>query len=197
MKKALLVLDFINDIVHEEGSIGKDGYYHHEQEQQAVANTAKAIEAARRMGMPVLYVVVGFSPGYPEWNDRSKLFRPLKEKGQLVLGTWATQVHDALQPMPGEYVVTKNRIDPFYNTNLEIMLRNMEIDTLYLTGVSTEFVILSTTLSGHDRGYVVRPLEDCISSSDAHSHACAMNVIEKLADVYTLEQFMAEEGVKL
>jgi nicotinamidase-related amidase len=195
MKKALLVLDIINEIVHEDGSIGKDGYYDHAQQQQTVANTAKAIEHCRKVGIPVLYVVVGFSKGYPEWSERSKLFRHMKEKEQVVLGTWGTQVHDDLKPMPNEVVIAKNRIDPFYNTNLETYLRVMEIDTMYIAGVSTEFVILSTTLAGHDRGYVVRPLAECISSSDAHSHACAMTVIEKLADVYSLEQFMMEEAV--
>ncbi len=197
MSKALLVLDLINDLVHEDGSVGKDGFYEQAQERQTVARTAQAIEHCRRAGIAVIYVIVGFSEGYPEWSIRSKLFRHVKERQQVVLGTWATQVHDELRPLPHEAVITKNRIDPFYNTNLETVLRAQGIDTLYLSGVSTEFVVLSTVMSGHDRGYTVRPLSDCISSSDSHSHQSAMTVIEKLSELYTLEQFLSEEGVLL
>ncbi|AXI27867.1 isochorismatase [Priestia megaterium] len=194
MKKALLVLDLINDITHENGSVGKDGFYNQVQERQTIAHTAQAIEHCRKVGIPVIYVIVGFSEGYPEWSEKSKLFCQVKNKQQVLLGTWATQVHDAIKPLPEEVVVTKNRIDPFYNTNLEIVLDSMNIDTLYLTGVATELVVLSTVLSGHDRGYEVRTLSDCIASSDPYSHECAMNVIEKLSNIYNVERLIKEEN---
>ncbi|WP_225315593.1 isochorismatase family protein [Bacillus safensis] len=52
---------------------------------------------------------------------------------------------------------------------------------------------MSTVLSGHDRGYDVRTLSDCIASSDDHSHECAMSVIKKLSDIFTVEQLIREE----
>lgn len=193
MKKALLVLDLINDLVHENGSVGRDGFYSQAQERQVVAHTAQAIGHCRAVGIPVIYVVVGFSRGYPEWSDRCKLFRHVKDKRQVILGSWATQVHDTLKPLPDELVITKNRIDPFYNTNLETVLRAMEIDTLYLSGVSTEFVVLTTALSGHDRGYRIKVLPECVSSSDRHSHDCAMTIIEKIADIANLAELTLEK----
>lgn len=188
MKSALLVLDMINDLVHEAGSVGKDGFFAHAQERQVVANTAQAILQSRRMGIPVIYVIVGFSDGYPEWSERSRLFRHVKDREQVLLGSWATEVHAALRPRSEEAIITKNRIDPFYNTNLETVLRAKDIDTLYLAGVSTEFVVLTGAMSGHDRGYQVKVLSDCVSSSDAHSHDCAMNIIKKVADVSSLAE---------
>ncbi|SFS59151.1 cysteine hydrolase family protein [Marininema halotolerans] len=190
MKKALLVLDLINDIVHEDGSVSKDGFYDQVQQRQVIANTARAIDHCRQEDIPVIYVIFGYSDGYPEWSEQPKLFRNVKSRQQVLLGTWATQVHDDLQPLPNDVIITKHRIDPFFNTNLDIVLRSMNIDTLYLTGVSTDFVVLSTVLSGHDRGYGIRPLEDCIASSDSYSHECAMTVINKLSDVYSVEQFI-------
>ncbi|PFE60498.1 cysteine hydrolase family protein [Bacillus thuringiensis] len=193
MKKALLVLDLINDITHEKGSVGKDGFYEQVEKHQIIPHTAQAIEHCRKVGIPVIYVIVGFSQGYPEWSERSKLFSHVKSKQQVLIGTWATQVHDELKPLPNEVIVTKNRIDPFYNTNLETVLDAMDIDTLYLSGVATDFVVLSTVLSGHDRGYDVRTLSDCIASSDDYSHECAMSVIKKLSDIFTVEQLIREE----
>ncbi len=192
MKPALLVLDLINDLVHEDGSVGRDGFYAHARERGVLEHTAQAIAHCRATGVPVVYVVVGFTPGYPEWSARSTLFRHVKEKRQVLLGTWATEVHAALRPLPGEPVVVKNRIDPFYNTNLDTVLRAMEVDTLYVAGVSTEFVVLATAMSGHDRGYAVRVLDECVSSIDQHSHDCAMAVIEKVAAISGLEQLTME-----
>ncbi|MGM0748668.1 MAG: cysteine hydrolase family protein [Bacillota bacterium] len=193
MKKALLVLDLINDIAHEDGSVGKDGFYNEIKERKVIPHTAKAIEHCREVGIPVIYVIVGFSEGYPEWDEKSKLFCHVKDKKQVLLGTWATQVHDEIKPLPNEVIVTKNRIDPFYNTNLETVLCTMDIDTLYLSGVATEFVVLSTVLSGHDRGYELRTLSDCIASGDSTSHDSAMTVIKKLSDIYNVEQLIKEE----
>ncbi|GEO28131.1 isochorismatase [Alicyclobacillus acidoterrestris] len=193
MKKALLILDLINDIVHKQGSVGKYGFYAQVEERQTISHTAQAIHHCRKVGIPIIYVVFGFSPGYPEWSERPKLFRQVKSKQQVLLGTWATQVHDTLRPMPNEVIITKNRIDPFYNTNLETVLRAMEVDTIYLCGVSTEFVVLSTVMSGHDRGYEVRPLSDCIASSDPYSHESAMTVIKKISNIYNIKELLGEE----
>lgn len=193
VKEALLVLDLINDLVHENGSVGRDGFYAQARERRVVEHTADAIRHCREIGISVIYVVVGFSPGYPEWSARCKLFRHVKERQQVIFGTWSTQVHEALRPREGEVVVTKNRIDPFYNTNLETVLRAMEVDILYLTGVSTEFVVLTTAMSGHDRGYRVHVLADCVSSSDPRAHDCAMAIIERVAEISSLERLTSRK----
>lgn len=194
MKSALLVLDLINDLVHEDGSVGRDGFYAHARERRVLENTAAAIASCRAAGIPVVYVVVGFSAGYPEWSARSKLFAHVKERRQVQLGTWATEVHASLRPLPGEPVVVKNRIDPFYNSNLETVLRSLEVDTLYLAGVSTEFVVLATSISGHDRGYTVKVLADCVSSMDQLRHDSAMVVIDKVADLCSVRELTGERA---
>jgi len=193
MKQALLILDLINDLVHENGSVGQDGFFAHAQERQVLTHTAQVIQYCRKVGIPIIYVVVGFSCGYPQWNERSKLFRNVKAKQQVLLGSWATQVHEMLQPRPEEVVITKHSIDPFYNTSLESVLRAMNIDTLYLAGVSTEYVVLTAAMSGHDRGYHVNVIPECISSSNQYNHDCAMHIIEKVADVSSIEQFTFKE----
>ncbi len=193
MNKALLVMDLINDIANENGSVGKDGFYEQANKHKILEHTGKAIAHCREVGIPVIYIVVGFSEGYPEWNENLKVFRNVKNRNQVVLNTWATEVCDELKPMPKEIIVTKNRIDPFYNTNLEIILKNMNIDILYLCGISSDMVVLSTVFSGHDRGYIIRPLIDCISSDDDYSNECAINTMKKLSTIYNLEKLVMEE----
>lgn len=105
----------------------------------------------------------------------------MKERRQAILGTWSRGIHQDVAPENGEYIVNKHRIDPFFNTNLEMILRVNQIEEVYLSGVSSEFVVLATALPAYDRDYKVQVIEDCISSSDQHSHDCAVHIINKVA----------------
>lgn len=184
-KKALLVLDVINELLHQDGSVGKDGFYQQALQRNILKNLRKVISSARKKNVTVIYVVFGFYNEFSEWSANSKLFRNVKERQQAILGTWSTAIHREVAPENGEYIVTKHRIDPFFNTNLEMILRINKIEEVFLSGVSSEFVVLATALSAHDRDYKVQVIEDCISSSSQYSHNCAVHIINKVADITT------------
>lgn len=187
-RPALLVLDLINEIVHPDGKYAADGYGAQARERDVLVRAADAIRRARAADIPVIYVVVGFSPGYPEWPAGSPVFEKAKDGGRLVLGSWATQVHDTLAPLPGEPVVVKHRISPFHGTNLEVLLRTAGIDTLLLTGVSTELVVLTTAQAAHDRDYRVRVLEDATLAGDAEIHEAALKILSRISTVTTVAE---------
>lgn len=193
--KAILVLDVINDLVHPNGSVGEDGFYAHSAERQILNNIKKVLDISRQQYTPIFYVVVGFSENYAEWSSSSKLFKNVPNKKQVILGEWATEVHQLISPKSDEKVIQKNRIDPFFNTNLDLLLRTHCVNEVVLTGVSSEFVVLSAALSAHDRDYKVTVLEDCISSSDQYSHECAVHIINKVADVMNSNKFNNQENM--
>ncbi|MFC7309310.1 cysteine hydrolase family protein [Streptomyces monticola] len=193
-RPALLVLDLINEIVHPEGKYAADGYYAQARDRGVIEHTAEAIARARAADIPVIYVVVGFGEGYPEWPSGSPVFEKAKADQRLLLGTWATRVHDALAPAPGEPVVAKHRISPFHGTNLELLLRTQEIDTLLLTGVSTELVVLTTAQAAHDRDYRVQVLEDATLAGDQEIHEAALKVLSRIATVTTVEDALPARG---
>ncbi len=185
-KPALLMLDLINDIVHPEGKYGRDGYARHLARRGVLENAALALETARNQGIPVIHVVVGFTAGYPEWPAGSPVFHSAKDDGRILLGTWATRPHDAVKPADGEPVIAKHRISPFYGTGLDLTLRAQGIDTLLLTGVSTDMVILATARDGHDRDYAVEVLEDATGADGDEMHAAALTVIGRTARITTV-----------
>ncbi|MDX3799623.1 isochorismatase family cysteine hydrolase [Streptomyces sp. AK04-3B] len=187
-RPALLVLDLVNEIVHPDGRYAADGYGTQARERRVLDTAADAIRRARAADIPVIYVVVGFSPGHPEWPAESPVFEKAKDDGRLVLGTWATQMHDALAPRPGEPVVVKHRISAFHGTNLEVLLRTAGIDTLLLTGVSTELVVLGTAQAAHDRDYRVRVLEDATLAGDAEIHDAALKILARISTVTTVAE---------
>ena len=157
---ALLVMDFQTAIV-DGVATDKDAL---------LARTAGVIEAARKANMKILYVVVGFRPGYPEVSPRHPTFGPIRETGRFLEGTTGTEVHPALAPKPGDVTVTKHRVSAFTGTDLDMILRANGVNTLVLTGIATSGVILSTVRHASDADYRLVIVEDCCSDRDAEVH---------------------------
>src|SRR5580704_8759130 len=110
---ALLVMDLQNGAV-QMLDMGKDA---------VLARTATLIESARKAGVRVVYVVVGFRAGYPEVSPRNSLFASIRETGRFVEGSADVQVHATVAPKPGEAIVTKHRESAFAGTDLDMVLR--------------------------------------------------------------------------
>jgi len=161
MASALLVMDMQNGIV---GRIDDD--------QAVLARVGAAIAAARSAGVPVIFVRVAFRPGYPEASARNKGFGAIADNAgdTFTVHSPATQVHAALGPEPGEPVVVKKRISAFAGSDLEILLRSMQVTDLVLTGISTSGVVLSTVREAADRDYRLTVLADCCADQDPEVH---------------------------
>ena len=132
--------------------------------------TAKLVAAARTAGMRVIYVVVGFRPGYPEVSGRNATFSGLKASGAFAAGAENAKIHPAVTPMADEIVVTKHRVSAFAGTDLDLMLRANGIETLILTGITTSGVVLSTLRHAADADYRLLVVGDCCSDGDEEAH---------------------------
>ena len=175
MKPTLfLVMDMMNDIVAEDGFNAKT-YGVQVKKRGVLANTAKAIAAARLAGTKIGYVRVGFSPDYRECPPNSPIFSGARNNKIFQLGTNGTEIHPALAPHEGDFDIVKHRVSPFYGTSLEPILRAHAIQRLVLCGVSTNGVVHSGARDAHDRDYEVVILEDCCAgvTADEHIHAVA------------------------
>src|SRR3990172_8153743 len=100
------------------------------QEKNLIGNARKVMDAARAAGIPVIHVTIGFREGYPEVSDRNKLFSMIKRNGLLKAGSDHLQFHDDVKPAPGDVVVSRPRVNPFYNSELETILRARNVDTV-------------------------------------------------------------------
>ena len=180
-----LVLDMINDLVHEGGPNGKKGYGPILAKRNTIANTAEALHKARAAGVKIGYVRVGFSPDYREVSPASPLFQGAKKAGLFKLGTWGTEVHPALKPEPGDYDIVKHRVSPFYATSLEAILGANGVRRLYLCGVSTSGAVLSAAKEGHDRDYEIVVLDDCCCALTEEQHQAVIEQVQRLAVVTT------------
>lgn len=159
-RTALLVMDLQADII---GRIGDAAG-------PLLERTAGLIAAARQAGASVIYVVVGFRPGYPELDRRNTTFSSLAQTGRMQTRTPGSDIIDAVKPVGHEVIVMKHRIGPFLGTDLDMVLRAQGIETLVLTGIATSGVVLSAVRYAADADYRIVVVEDCCADADAEVH---------------------------
>jgi nicotinamidase-related amidase len=179
-KKALLLMDLQEMIVSRYG------------DEQLIARLQEVTSAARKAGMPIIYIVVRFRAGYPEISSGNKMFGALKSGAMpLTEGDPAVEIHSALTPQPGDIVVTKRRVGAFSGSDLEVVLRGQQIEHLVLTGISTSGVVLSTLRLAADMDYGLSVISDCCIDKDEEVHRV---LVEKIfpgqADVVTAKQWI-------
>ncbi len=150
-----------------------------------------AIEAARASGTPVIYVVVGFRPGFPEISSRNKMFGALAGSG-APFDEKLTRVHPDVAPEAGDVVVTKRRVSAFAGSDLDVVLRAGGIDHLVLTGIATSGVVLSTLRQAADLDFGLTVLADGCLDADPEVHrVLTEKVFPGQADVTTVAEWVA------
>jgi len=160
---------------------------------ELVNRAADVLKEARRLGMTVIQVRVGFRPGLPEVSSRNMLFAGIKDSSQhqaLFEGA-AGEIHPAVAPQAGDIIVVKHRVSAFAGTDLEMILRANGIDTLVLFGIATSGVVLLTLLEASDADYRLFVIEDCCADLDAALHSCLVErLYPRRAAVVTAREFI-------
>jgi nicotinamidase-related amidase len=147
----------------------------------------EAVGAARAGGVPVIYVVIGFRPGYPEVSPRNKVFASLAANAALAGGEQAMEIHPDVAPEPGDIVVTKRRVSAFAGSDLDMVLRGGGIEQLVLTGIATSGVVLSTLRQAADLDLGLTVLADGCLDADPEVHrVLTEKVFPRQADVTTV-----------
>ncbi|MGB8365539.1 MAG: cysteine hydrolase family protein [Rhizomicrobium sp.] len=183
MKAAmLLVMDMLNDLVHENGG-GAKTYVPLMKERNVLARTKAAIDKARTAGILIGYVRVGFSPDYRECPPNSPIFSRARDAGTFKLGTWGTEIHPDIAPHAEDFDIVKHRVSPFYGTSLEPILRARGVNGLFLCGVSTNGVVHTGAREAHDRDYACTVLEDCCAGATADEHESALRCLTRFAAI--------------
>lgn len=168
-------MDFQNGIVD---ALLKDG--------SLLDRVDKASWHAREKSMPVIYVSVRLPAGQSV-SDNNKIFSAYAQSGTLDEGSSATEIHPGAGFKPGDSLVVKRRVGAFAGSDLDMALRTRNIDTLWLAGIATSGVVLSTLRQAADLDYAVNVLSDCCFDPDPQVHDVLMNkVFPRQADIRTL-----------
>jgi nicotinamidase-related amidase len=149
--------------------------------------------------MTIIHVQVGFRPNLPEIGTRNPLFAAIKNSAQhrQVFEGAAGAIHPAVAPEGDDIVVVKHRVNAFVGTDLEMILRAKDIDTLIVFGIATSGVVLSTVLHAADADYRLIVIGDCCADLDSELHACLINrVFPRQATVVSAHEFVEPRRVE-
>ncbi len=168
--------------------------------QAIVPRMAEVLRLARAVGIPVVYLKMGFrpdlsdtgGPSSPTWLKHlpfqagaSAVAPDGRPSRVLIRDTWNTDIVNELTPEPGDVVVYKHRYSGFYGTELDDVLRERGVKTLIVAGATTSVCVESTVRDAVFRDYHCLVLEDCTAEpiamdSPRSNHEASMLVLELL-----------------
>ncbi len=181
-KTALLIADFYFDMM---SSIP------HAVNRDVVKKTIALQQAARRSGLLICYSATVFRDGYPEISDRNKTFSQRKSSGQPAVSDPLKVIHPDVQPIAGEIVAGKHRVNALFGTDLDMTLKANDIETIVILGYATSGVVLSTTRHAADLDYKIFIVEDCCSDQDIEVHDFLMaRIFPRQADIVQSEELI-------
>lgn len=177
---AILVVDMLNDFCKPGGAMVLPGY------ETLVGPQQRLIEAGRRMGCPIVFILDTHRKNVRQ--DREWL----KRAPHCVEGSWGAQVIDDLGPRPDDIYVTKRRYSAFFNTDLDLTLKDLRIDTVAVCGVVTNICVRSTVHDAFFLGYTVVVPEDCVAATGPREQASSLyDIATHFGTVSTSEEVAA------
>lgn len=147
-----------------------------------IRNSKRLFDFARSAGVPIIHVILiqRDIPGFGAEGLNLKFWKALHEisdeENRLTPGRKSTAADHNLVGSPGteiipelldssDYVINnKKRLDCFYGTDLEILLRVLKTETVILTGINTNTCVLNTAFTACNRDFEVVVASDCVAS---------------------------------
>jgi ureidoacrylate peracid hydrolase len=172
---AVLVIDMQNDFGAKGGMFDRVGI-DISMIQRAVDPTTRVLTAARQAGIPVVYLKMAFRPDLsdagpmdaPNWIKHLPLAAGKEVQAPdgtasriLIRDTWNTEILPALAPQAGDNVLYKHRFSGFYGTELDAVLRQLNVKYLLVTGCTTSICVESTIRDAMFRDYSCLLFADC------------------------------------
>jgi gluconolactonase len=194
-RSALIIQDLQNDVIIEGGAFADSGAPAHATAQNVVGNVADLAAACRSAGVPVIHVWYIVEQGAAGLKQNAPLFQGVKEANALVRGTWGAAPAEGLEAQDGDHIVEKMRMNGFYETRLDILLRGLGVDTIIVSGAWTNMSIEHTSRHGADAGYeVVVPSDGTSTTGDEWQNAALNYAMTNVAKVATCAEIKSALG---
>lgn len=199
-RSALIVVDMQNDFLHPDG-----GFAHRARENPealidvpfltgTIPHAKLLVESFRAIGRPVVYVTHVLKRDYsdaqfPFWRvTRGSL---AGNRTFITEGTWGAQVIDELQPRDNEHVVIKKGFGGFSNTPLDTILRNLNVSTCVVCGVTTCVCVSTTVRGGVEHNYRMIVVRDAVAEIHRDTHEAELKTMARaFADVKTTAEVL-------
>lgn len=170
----LVQIDLQNDFLHDDGHYAKNGIDIGHM-RRVIEPIIRLTNEARRRGVPVVWTRHG-TKGIEDGGPFMKL-RPFLRDGGLRQGTWGYEIYEAMQPHPNDWYVEKVRLSGFFATNLDVILRGLNAQTVIFTGVLTNQCVAATSKDASFRDYMPIVVEECTGTTLPNLHDPAIEMM--------------------
>lgn len=194
-RTALIIVDMVNDFVDPAGKTAMRAGRPVEHAQAAIPVQRQLLEAARRLDVPVIHVQHTTLPNNASdsgsWVDaRSRATYSVRDI--CLDGTWGQAIIDDLRPAEQETVVKKYRYSGFAGTNLDLVLRSLQRESIICCGVSTNVCVEATAREAFSLDYYVIIPSDACASWDPELHESALkSAAHRYATVCTAHDLLS------
>jgi nicotinamidase-related amidase len=171
-KPALFIIDMQNDFVRDGAplKVGDAGLI--------IGNIRAVLDLFRRSHLPVFHVLrIHRRDGSDVEVFRKDLFRQVPF---AVEGTKGARVINELEPREGEYIIRKTRMSAFMHTELDLVLRTLGVDTVFVTGIQTPNCIRTTVFDACALNYRVMLVEDAVAAKNKEIHRANCSDMEAI-----------------
>jgi nicotinamidase-related amidase len=190
-KSALTIIDMQRDFL-EPGGFGEALGNDVSRLRAAVGPCREVLGAARDLGILVIHTREGHRPDLSDapphkvlrGDPATRIGAPGPMGRILVRGEVGHDIIPELYPADGEPVIDKPGKGAFYQTDLELMLKNRGIDTLFVCGVTTEVCVNTTIREANDRGFRCIALSDCCASYFPEFHQAGLAMIKAQGGIF-------------
>ena len=173
-KKAVILVDMLNDFV--------TGALTCERARAIVPHLEKLVDAARKKGVYVIYAndahIKGIDRELELWGDHA------------IIGTKGAEVIPELAPREGDFVIPKRRYSGFFGTDLHLLLTELGVDTVIMTGLHAHMCVRHTTADAYYWGYRIIVPTDATDSFTKEDYEYG---IRYLKDVYGAQLTTVDE----
>jgi nicotinamidase-related amidase len=163
---ALLVIDMQNGFCHPEGTLGISGV-DVTPLRAVIPRIRDLVGRFAERGLPILWTVQ-YNLERDATRERRALPHHTSRRRRVVgvVGTWDAELVEELAPLASrpELVIVKHRFGGFFGTRLEVMLRMLGVQALFVTGVAANTCVDTTIREAYMRDYDVVAVTDCIGA---------------------------------
>lgn len=164
--KAVLVIDVVKDFTDPSGKVP------HPQAAAIVPRIETFVAQARAQDALIIWIIDQHRVGKPDWELENV-------RDHCMEGTPGVELAPPLAPAEQDYVINKRRYSAFMGTDLDLILRDNHIDTVFLVGTKTNVCIRATAQDAFQHNYHVIVPRECVSTDKEHLQIANLEDIDK------------------
>ncbi len=195
-RPVLLISECQNGLINPEYATTMSGLAQQAEERDIVGKIAALADAFRAAGLPVAHATIEPAENYEGFDIASPLAAVTVKRGEFKAGTPLPEIHPGLTPQEGDLrFPRRTAMTSFFRSGLGAALRERDVDTVVLVGISVNIAIPGSAVEAVNRGLPVVIPEDATAATTAEVHEMTFRVIlPALATITTTQDVIDAIG---